>query len=69
MCEFSEVVGRPRPTHRKACESPHSAVVVDREVIAVFLPDPKDVVPVREIQSDEVVARAGQVSQVLEGLA
>jgi hypothetical protein len=35
----------------------------------VFLPDAKGVVAVREVEGDEVVARAGKVSQVFEVLA
>jgi hypothetical protein len=44
-------------------------VVVDREVVAVFLPDAKGVVPVGEVEGDEVVARAGEVAEVFQGLA
>jgi hypothetical protein len=69
LCEFGEVVGRPRPAHRKASEPPKGAAVIDREIVAVFLPDSKGVLPVREIHGDEVVARAGQVSQVFQGLS
>ena len=41
---------------------PHGAAVVDREVVAVFLPDPKGVVPVGKVEGHKVVARAGQVT-------
>jgi hypothetical protein len=38
------------------------AAVVDREVVAVFLPDAEGVVPVGEVEGDKVVARAGHVA-------
>jgi hypothetical protein len=68
LCDFA-VVGRPTPAHRKASETPQGAAVIDREVVAVFFPDAKGLVPVREVQGDDVVARAVHVSQVLQGLA
>jgi hypothetical protein len=44
--------------------SPQDTAVVDGEVVAVFRPDTKGVVPVGEVQGDEEVARTGQVAQV-----
>jgi hypothetical protein len=70
MCELAEVVGRARPSHREARNAPKGAAVVDREIIAVLLPDAKGVVPVGEVEGDEVVARmTGQMAQVFGGFA
>jgi hypothetical protein len=69
MCEVEKVVGRTGPANRKANEPPQGAAVVDGEVVAVFIMDAKGVIPVRDIEGDEVVTRAGHVSQVFEGLA
>jgi hypothetical protein len=41
MRELAEVVGRTRPSHRKASKTPQGATVVYGEVVAVFLPDAK----------------------------
>jgi hypothetical protein len=49
LCEFAKVVRRAGPTHRKASEAPQGAAIVDREVVAVFLPDAKGVVPVGKV--------------------
>jgi hypothetical protein len=69
MDELAKVVSRARPAHGKAREAPQGAAVLDREVVSVFLPDDKGVVPIGEVERDEVVAWTGKVAKVLEGLA
>jgi hypothetical protein len=59
---FAEIVGRTRPAHWEAGEAPQGAAVVDREVIAVVLPNAKGVIPVGKVAGDKVLARAGQVT-------
>jgi hypothetical protein len=48
---------------------PHLASVIDGEVVTIFLPYAEGVVAVHEIESDEIVAWARDVSQVFERLA
>jgi hypothetical protein len=62
MCELAKIVSGPRPAYREACEAPQLAAVIDREEIAVLFSDAERVVAVREVEGDEVVARAGHVA-------
>jgi hypothetical protein len=66
LCELAKVVCRAGPARRKASEPQHGAAVVDREVVAVFLPDAKGVVPVGKVYGDKIVARAGEVAEILQ---
>jgi hypothetical protein len=69
MSELAEIVGRASSTHCEAGHAPQGAAVVDREVVAVFLPDAKRVVPLGKVEGDQVIALAGQVAEVFKCLA
>jgi hypothetical protein len=63
--EIAKIVCGSRPSHREAREPPKLASVVDCEIFVVLLRDAQGVVTGCEVEGEEVVSWAGNVSQVL----